>query len=67
MLPNAGLNVYDVLRRETLILTKSALEGIGARFNPEKPAAEPKAAPKAKAAAKPAPKAKAAKPAKEAA
>jgi large subunit ribosomal protein L4 len=70
VLPNAGLNVYDVLRRETLILTKSALEGIGARFNPEKPAAEPKpkAAPKAKAAAAKAPaKAKTAKPAKEAA
>jgi large subunit ribosomal protein L4 len=32
VLPNAGLNVYDVLRRETLVLTKAALEGIAARF-----------------------------------
>jgi large subunit ribosomal protein L4 len=32
VLPNAGLNVYDILRRETLILTKAALEGIAARF-----------------------------------
>jgi large subunit ribosomal protein L4 len=55
VLPNAGLNVYDVLRRETLILTKSALEGIGARFNPVKAAPEPAAKPaRAKAAAKPA-------------
>ena len=32
VLPNAGLNVYDVLRRGTLVLTKSAVEGISARF-----------------------------------
>jgi large subunit ribosomal protein L4 len=32
VLPNAGLNVYDVLRRGTLVLTKSAIEGISARF-----------------------------------
>jgi large subunit ribosomal protein L4 len=74
VLPNAGLNVYDILRRETLILTKSALEGIDARFNGEKTAAEapakaakPKAAPKAAPKAKVPSKAKAAKPAKEAA
>jgi len=32
VLPNAGLNVYDVLRRETLVLTKDAVEAIQARF-----------------------------------
>ncbi|MFI4934817.1 MAG: 50S ribosomal protein L4 [Caulobacterales bacterium] len=32
VLPNAGLNVYDVLRRHTLVLTKSAVEAINARF-----------------------------------
>jgi large subunit ribosomal protein L4 len=32
VLPNAGINVYDILRRHTLVLTKAALEGIAARF-----------------------------------
>ena len=32
VLPNAGLNVYDILRRETLVLTRAALDGIAARF-----------------------------------
>ena len=32
VLPNAGLNVYDVLRRQTLVLTKDAVEAIRARF-----------------------------------
>lgn len=32
VLPNAGLNVYDVLRRKTLVLTKDAVEAINARF-----------------------------------
>ena len=32
VLPNAGLNVYDVLRRNTLVLTRSAVEAIQARF-----------------------------------
>ncbi|MDO9224144.1 MAG: 50S ribosomal protein L4 [Caulobacter sp.] len=32
VLPNAGLNVYDVLRRHTLVLTKAAVEAISARF-----------------------------------
>jgi large subunit ribosomal protein L4 len=32
VLPNAGLNVYDILRRETLILTRAAVEAIEARF-----------------------------------
>ena len=32
VLPNAGLNVYDVLRRRTLVLTTDAVEAINARF-----------------------------------
>ena len=32
VLPNAGLNVYDVLRRHTLVLTKDAVEAITARL-----------------------------------
>src|SRR6187455_3537754 len=32
VLPNAGLNVYDVLRRHKLILTKDAVSAIQARF-----------------------------------
>jgi large subunit ribosomal protein L4 len=32
VLPNAGLNVYDVLRRKTLVLTKDAVDAISARF-----------------------------------
>ena len=32
VLPNAGLNVYDVLRRHTLVLTRSAVEAIQVRF-----------------------------------
>jgi len=38
VLPDAGLNVYDILRRETLILTRAAIEAIEARFE-EKEAA----------------------------
>jgi len=38
VLPNAGLNVYDVLRRHTLVLSRSAVEAIQARFS-EKEAA----------------------------
>ena len=38
VLPNAGLNVYDVLRRDTLVLTRAAIEAIEARFS-EKEAA----------------------------
>ncbi len=33
VLPVAGLNVYDILRRNKLVLTKSALDGIAARFD----------------------------------
>lgn len=32
VLPYAGLNVYDVLRRHTLVLTKDAVDAITARF-----------------------------------
>ncbi len=32
VLPDAGLNVYDVLRRHTLVLTREAVEAIKARF-----------------------------------
>ncbi|MCI4643467.1 MAG: 50S ribosomal protein L4 [Hyphomonadaceae bacterium] len=32
VLPVAGLNVYDILRRDKLVVTKDALEGISARF-----------------------------------
>jgi large subunit ribosomal protein L4 len=38
VLPNAGLNVYDVLRRQTLVLTKDAVEAIRTRFQPEEAA-----------------------------
>ena len=33
VLPVQGINVYDVLRRDTLVLTKSAVEALGARFS----------------------------------
>jgi large subunit ribosomal protein L4 len=32
VLPNAGLNVYDILRRRKLVLTKDAVAAIEARF-----------------------------------
>lgn len=32
VLPLAGLNVYDVLRRKTLVLSRDAVEGVHARF-----------------------------------
>ena len=32
VLPSVGLNVYDVLRRDTLVLTRAAVEAIEARF-----------------------------------
>ncbi len=35
VLPNAGLNVYDVLRRHTLVLTRDAIEAIKARLATE--------------------------------
>ena len=39
VLPTAGLNVYDVLRHHTLVLTRAAVEAIEARFTDEKEAA----------------------------
>lgn len=32
VLPVQGINVYDILRRDTLVLTKSAIEALEARF-----------------------------------
>jgi large subunit ribosomal protein L4 len=32
VLPVQGINVYDILRRQKLVLTKSALEALEARF-----------------------------------
>jgi large subunit ribosomal protein L4 len=32
VLPLAGLNVYDVLRRKTLVLSRDAVDGVHARF-----------------------------------
>ena len=40
VVPLAGLNVYDVLRRKTLVLTKDAVDGIHARFNGDAKAEE---------------------------
>jgi large subunit ribosomal protein L4 len=34
LLPAGGLNVYDVLRRDTLVLTKAAIQAIEARLGP---------------------------------
>ena len=33
VLPLAGINVYDILRRNTLVLTRSAVDGLAARFD----------------------------------
>jgi large subunit ribosomal protein L4 len=33
VLPAQGLNVYDILRRKTLILTREAIEAVGVRFS----------------------------------
>jgi len=32
VLPVQGINVYDILRREKLVLTKAAVEALGERF-----------------------------------
>jgi len=32
VLPNQGINVYDILRRQKLVLTKAAVEALEARF-----------------------------------
>jgi large subunit ribosomal protein L4 len=33
LLPAAGANVYDILKHETLVLTRAAVEKLEARFN----------------------------------
>ncbi|MEQ8432660.1 MAG: 50S ribosomal protein L4 [Oceanicaulis sp.] len=38
VLPAQGLNVYDVLRRDTLVLTKAAIEKINERLAPQEAA-----------------------------
>jgi large subunit ribosomal protein L4 len=45
VLPTAGLNVYDILRRQVLVLTPDAVNAIHARFNggEAKPAAKKRA------------------------
>src|SRR5262249_31185195 len=56
VLPSAGLNVYDILRRQKLVLSRDAVEAIHARFRDCKPAktrAEAAAGPGAKAQAAP--------------
>lgn len=50
VLPNAGLNVYDILRRSKLVLTPDAVDAIHARFAKE--GAAKAAAPKKRAPAK---------------
>ncbi len=33
VLPIQGINVYDILRRDTLVLSKAAVEALEERFN----------------------------------
>ena len=33
ILPSMGANVYDILRRDTLVLTKAAVEALEARLS----------------------------------
>jgi large subunit ribosomal protein L4 len=40
VLPDAGLNVYDILRRHTLVLTRAAVDAIAARFAETTPGRE---------------------------
>lgn len=53
VLPDAGLNVYDILRRKTLVLTAEAVAAIHARFKNEeaKPTAKKRAPAKKQAEA----------------
>ena len=44
MLPNAGLNVYDILRADKLVLTKAAVEAIEATYADHKPSRREQAA-----------------------
>ncbi|MBT5853569.1 MAG: 50S ribosomal protein L4, partial [Rhodobacteraceae bacterium] len=32
ILPTAGANVYDILKRDTLVITKAGVEALEARF-----------------------------------
>jgi large subunit ribosomal protein L4 len=41
VLPDAGLNVYDVLRRHKLVLTRAAIDAIEARFDKKTEAKAP--------------------------
>ena len=50
VLPNAGLNVYDILRARKLVLTQDAVNAIHERFKDKAGKAE--AAPKKRAAPK---------------
>ena len=53
VLPNAGLNVYDILRADKLVLTKAAIEAIEATYKDYTPSRrEAEAASAAKPAAK---------------
>jgi large subunit ribosomal protein L4 len=40
VLPDAGVNVYDILRRHSLVLTRESVAAIAARFNEADPAHE---------------------------
>jgi len=51
VLPNAGLNVYDILRHTKLVLTPAAVDAIHARFNKDGEAAPKKRAPAKKKSA----------------
>ena len=57
VVPTEGVNVYDILRHPTLVLTRTAVDMLFAKLNPEAEKAEKKAAPAKKTAA---PKAKSA-------
>src|SRR6185295_9795921 len=55
ILPSAGLNVYDILRRKKLVLSKDAVEAIHTRFKncaPAKTRAQAAAGPDSKQGAK---------------
>ncbi|QQQ18436.1 50S ribosomal protein L4 [Brevundimonas vitis] len=44
VLPNAGLNVYDILRAQKLVLTKAAVDAIEANYADHKPSRREQAA-----------------------
>ena len=47
MLPSMGANVYDILKRDTLVLTRAGVEALEARLSGARPAREGAAAPAA--------------------